>query len=314
MTCDVVGLGENSVDLVYRLPVWPLPNTTTSKTRISSHGVLAGGQVITTLATCAALGLRARYAGAFGNDANGRYIRDEAAARGVDVSDAIVRDAPNRYAVILIDDLQGERVVLWDRDARLDLHGDEIRADIITAARVLHVDDTDESAAIAAARIARSAGVQVTCDVDRVSPRTEELLRSVTIPILGEHVPQALSGDADPERALRRMRGWHDGWLCVTLGTRGSMLLEGDQLHHVPAFTVHAVDTTGAGDVFRGAFVDALLRGKTPEAILRFANAAAAVSCTRAGALGGVPSRAEIEALLTRNDATQALKHREDDF
>ena len=58
------------------------------------------------------------------------------------------------------------------------------------------------------------------------------------------------------------------------------------------------MDTTGAGDVFRAAFIYALLRNWSTDEILRFANAAAAVSCTRLGALGGIPSLEEIEALV----------------
>jgi sugar/nucleoside kinase (ribokinase family) len=86
--------------------------------------------------------------------------------------------------------------------------------------------------------------------------------------------------------------------LCVTLGARGSMLLAGDQIYEAAAFHVDPVDTTGAGDVFRGALIHALLRGDPPEVMLRFANAAAAISCTRAGAIAGVPNLQEINALL----------------
>ncbi len=69
-------------------------------------------------------------------------------------------------------------------------------------------------------------------------------------------------------------------------------------LHHVPAFAVDAVDTTGAGDVFRAAFIYALLQGTPPLEILRFAAAAAAVSCTREGALTSVPSLTDVQHLL----------------
>jgi sugar/nucleoside kinase (ribokinase family) len=86
--------------------------------------------------------------------------------------------------------------------------------------------------------------------------------------------------------------------LCVTLGARGAMLLDGDRLHHEPAFSVAVSDTTGAGDVFRGAFIAAFLRGDPPEDILRFANAAAAISCTRLGAINGVPTLSETLARL----------------
>jgi len=76
------------------------------------------------------------------------------------------------------------------------------------------------------------------------------------------------------------------------------MALEGDRLVHVPAFSVEAVDTTGAGDVFRGSFIYAYLNGWSIDDTLRFANAAAAVSCTRLGAIASVPSLEEAEALI----------------
>jgi sugar/nucleoside kinase (ribokinase family) len=78
------------------------------------------------------------------------------------------------------------------------------------------------------------------------------------------------------------------------------MLLVGDRMYMEPAFETTVVDTTGAGDVFRGGFISALLRGDAPKDILRFANAAAAISCSRGGAITGVPSLAETEPFLGR--------------
>jgi sugar/nucleoside kinase (ribokinase family) len=78
------------------------------------------------------------------------------------------------------------------------------------------------------------------------------------------------------------------------------MLLAGDTIYSAPGYTVDVVDTTGAGDVFRGGFITALLRGDGPEQILRFANAAAAVSCTRLGAIAGVPTMEEAQSLVSR--------------
>jgi sugar/nucleoside kinase (ribokinase family) len=80
-------------------------------------------------------------------------------------------------------------------------------------------------------------------------------------------------------------------------------LLVDDDLHEAAAFPVPAVDTTGAGDVFRGALIYSLLRGDRPDVMLRFANAAAALSCTREGAIGGIPSLGEIEGLLAERPA-----------
>jgi sulfofructose kinase len=109
----------------------------------------------------------------------------------------------------------------------------------------------------------------------------------------------ALTGLADIEAALRKLRRTLDNLLVVTMGEHGASALEGDRFYHEPAFRVHAVDTTGAGDVFRGGFIYALVNGQPIDQALRTANAAAAVSCTRLGALNGVPTLSEVTELMT---------------
>jgi sugar/nucleoside kinase (ribokinase family) len=252
----------------------------------------------TALATCASLGLKTKYIGATGTDENGRRLRHELARRGVDQSDAVIRDAPNQFAVILVDESSGERIVLWDRNERLALRPRELPEDAVTCGRLLHVDDVDQAAAIRAAKIAREANLPVTSDIDRINDQTEELIANVTIPIFAEHVPEHVTGIKDPERALRKLRATHEGLLCVTLGARGALALDGDVPHYSPGFKVHAVDTTGAGDVFRGGFIYGLLNNWPTDRILRFANAAAAASCLTLGALNGVPNLSQVERLL----------------
>ena len=292
---DVVGVGENSIDLVYRVPGAPAPDT---KTPAASHHVSCGGQVATTLAGCASLGLQTAYIGAFGNNQHGNRLREALAAAKVDTSYCLVRDAPNRHAVILVDERNGERTVVWHRDPGLALGAADIPADVILGARLLHVDDLDEDASIAAARMAAGARIPVTSDIDRVTTRTPELVALSTAAIFSSHVPSALTGEEDPERALRMIRTTQQGWLCVTLGSRGATLLHDDRLHHVPAFAVDVVDTTGAGDVFRAAFIYALLQRQAPREILEFATAAAAVSCTRHGAMTSVPTIHDVHRVL----------------
>jgi sulfofructose kinase len=299
---DVVGVGANSVDFVNLLPGYPQPSGTFAKMRIGERRVLCGGQMATAVCTCASLGLRSKYVGVSGSDENGRRIRQALIARGnVDVTDLIVRDADNQFAVILVDETTGERIVLWDRDDRLRLRDRELPADALAHARVVHVDDTDEDAAIRAARIGRDAGAHVTCDIDRITPRTAELVSLMTHAIFAEHVLVQLTGIDDPEQALREIRKTHDGLLCVTRGDQGAVALDGDRFYREPAFDVGAVDTTGAGDVFRGGFIYALLHDQPIDQVLRTANAAAAVSCTRLGALNGVPTMDEIQAVMIAN-------------
>ncbi|MEO7157141.1 MAG: PfkB family carbohydrate kinase [Vicinamibacterales bacterium] len=296
---DVLGVGCNSVDYVYRLPDSPRADSPTAKLRISSHQTMCGGQMATAMAACASLGLRAGYLGCAGNDHNGRLIISELQQRGVDVSNVTTRDCANRFAVIAVDETSGERIVLWDRDDRLNITSADLDPVVIAAARLVHVDDEDQEAAIATALMARAAGVPVTSDIDRITDRTGELIASVSVPIFAQHVLPAITGESDVERALRQVRRTHTGLLCVTLGASGAVLLEGDNLVIEPAFRVTATDTTGAGDVFRAAFILGLLKQSPRRDLLRFANAAAAISCTRAGAINSVPALDEVERLLT---------------
>jgi sugar/nucleoside kinase (ribokinase family) len=303
---DVVGLGANSIDFVHVLPGFPEPEGWYSKMRISRSFVAPGGQTATTLAACARFGLRAKYLGATGTDENGDKVRAELPRRHVDASDVAVRQANNQYAVILIEEHTGERVVLWDRDERLDLPEADVPLDVIASARLLHVDDVDQGAAIKAASHARALGVPVTSDLDRLTPRTAELVSAVTVPIFAEHLLPQLTGVDDPEGGLRALRRTHDGLLVVTRGHLGAMALDGDRLIDSPGFRVDVRDTTGSGDIFRAGFIYAWLAGWPVDRVLRFANAAAAMSCTRFGAMDGIPGLEESLALEQAGQATRA--------
>jgi sugar/nucleoside kinase (ribokinase family) len=289
-TWDVIGFGANSIDHVCLLPREPRPG---DKLRLRGRTISCGGQVATALATCASFGLTTKYVGALGSDVNGARMREELVRRGIDVRDAPVCEAPNPSAVILVNEASGERVVLWERDERLRFGPGEPAAEAVLSARLLHVDDVDLPASLRCARLARDQGLPVTSDIERSGEEIEDLIAAVTWPILAQGVPAALTGEVDPERALRKLRRLNAGVLTVTLGSNGAMALEGDRLWHAPAFHVDARDTTGAGDVFRGAFIAALLEGRSTQDVLRFANAAAAASCRRIGAMNGVPSREE---------------------
>jgi sugar/nucleoside kinase (ribokinase family) len=261
---------------------------------------MCGGQMATAMAACAELGLKTAYLGCVGNDQNGARVTTELARHGVDTSYVLTRECANRFAVITVDETSGERIVLWDRDDALDITRSDIDEALIRSARIVHVDDEDQEAAIAAAEIARRADVRVTSDIDRLTDRTADLIAAVSVPIFADHVLPAITGESDAERALRALRRSHQGDLCVTLGAAGSAMLAGEEFIREPAVDVVAVDTTGAGDVFRAALIYGILNGYTPRHRLRFANVAAGLSCTRAGAIGGVPPREEVEALFTR--------------
>jgi sulfofructose kinase len=298
---DVVGIGANSVDFVSVVPAFPRPEGWHSKLRIQQHLVSCGGQAATTVATCARFGLRAKYIGAVGNDENGSRVLEALARIGLDPSGLIRREGRNQYAVIMIDEKTGERAVLWDRDDALRLSAADVPLDVIASTRLLHVDDVDQDAAIRAARHARSLGIPVTSDLDRMTDRTEELVMAVSCAIFADGLPEQLTGERDHERSLRRLRKLHEGLLVVTVGQYGAVALDGHRFVVSPGFAVNAVDTTGSGDVFRGGFIYGLLQGWPVDRILRTANAAAAIACTRLGATAGIPTLDDVLALAGRD-------------
>ena len=251
----------------------------------------------TALATCAAMGLSTSYVGTIGSDRNGEQMREELHRRGIDTTYAIARNTANPFAVILLDDRYGERVVLWHRNPAVVLSSAEVDRKAVTIGRLLHVDDVDVAASIQAANLAVAAGKPVTSDIERTTDDVRALVDAVTIPIFAEHVPAELTGETNLPRALERLRRPYHSMLCVTLGARGALLLAGHEVIHEPGISVQTLDTTGAGDIFRGAFICALLRGDQPRDILHFANAAAAISCTKLGAMNSVPAIEEVRAI-----------------
>ncbi len=297
---DVAGFGLNSIDLLTVVAEFPVSD---SKQRLQRFARMPGGQTATALVTCARLGWRARYIGSFGDDEFGTLSRDSLIGEGVDVSAArTVAGATNQFAVVLVDARTGQRTVLWDRHPQLTMTAEEMPRDAARSGRMLIVDCQETAAAAQAARYAREAGVPTVIDVEKVRPGITDLLQHIDAIIAAKDFPTALTGYEDPGRAIEAMaREFGASLTCVTLGQDGSLAWCDGRLIRTRAFQVDCVDSTGAGDVFRGAFVAACLR--TPdgdiEDVLAYANAAAALNCRALGARAGIPRPAEVEQLLT---------------
>lgn len=290
---DVIGLGENSVDLVASIGRLPERD---GKARLDRLTTLAGGQVATALVGCARLGLRARYVGAWGNDPNGVLVRTALVAAGVDV--AMCREAPaaTRTAVILVEEETRSRTVLWQRDEALDWPTGEVPVAAVADARVLLVDATDVPASVAMAQAARSAGVTTVADVDANAPGLEALLQLVDVLV----VPASFSPDL---RRLHRDTGARA--VIATLGPDGAVAWDGTTEHYSPGYVVPVADTTGAGDAFRAGLIAAFLAEPWTRA-LDFANACAALNCQAVGAQAGLPTRGQVDALVTSTAVTRS--------
>jgi sulfofructose kinase len=294
---DVVGLGLNATDTVMTVREFPALG---GKERVVAASMQAGGQVATALVTCCRLGLKARYVGKVGDDPGGRLQLASLRREGLDLSDTkVVRGVPNQYGYIIVDQATGERTVFWDRDSRLAVQPKELNRLAITSARLLHLDGCDVEAALVAARWARRARIPVLADLDTVYNKGEKLFSYLDYLIASTHFLPAVTGHADPFKVLEYMaREYRVGTPGMTLGRDGALVYHAGRFFYSPGFVVETVDTTGAGDVFHGAFAYALLAGWDIARALDFSNAMAALNCTALGARGGIQSLAEAERLM----------------
>jgi sugar/nucleoside kinase (ribokinase family) len=151
---------------------------------------------------------------------------------------------------------------------------------------------------------ARRRDIPVIVDVDRAMSLREGLLTASSHLVFSSEPLQETAGVADDGEALKKIAKLTPSFLAGTRGAQGTIWLDEHQtLQQTPAFPVHTVDTLGAGDVFHGAFALAITENQDLRAALRFASAAAALKCTRFGGAFAAPQRAEVEALLSQDQA-----------
>ncbi|HEX3878890.1 MAG TPA: PfkB family carbohydrate kinase [Bryobacteraceae bacterium] len=296
---DVVGVGLNATDTLLLAPHFP---AYAGKGPYSKELLSPGGQVASAMVACARLGLRVKYIGAVGDDERGRIQMDSLRGSGIDIEHVqLRRNCANQSAYIIVDQSTGERTVFWRRDDCLRIDPGQIAEDQIAGARLLHIDGHDTAAVAHAARIARARGIPVTVDVDTIYAGFDKVLCNVDYMIASSEFPTRWTGENDPLRALETMQNEYGMRMAaMTLGSHGALARVDGEILYSPAYVVDCLDTTGAGDVFHGAFCYAVLQGMAMRDALEFSNAMAALNCTALGARGGIRGLDEIQALMKR--------------
>jgi sugar/nucleoside kinase (ribokinase family) len=259
-----------------------------------------GGQVGTALVTLARLGVRTGYIGVLGDDDEGRFLVDLFIQADVDVTRLRLRaELGTNVCLLLVEESTGRRAILCHRRVgATDLTLDERDRDHVQAAQVLHLDGQFMPAAIQAAQWAREAGVKVCFDGNHPRPGLDTLLPLVDWLVVTEPFPAAYTGHSDPEEAARALLAQGAEVLVMTKGARGCQVWTTECRLDSPGFPVPVVDTTGAGDAFHGAFIHAMLQSWDLIRVATFANAVAALNCQTLGGRRGLPTQAEVKALL----------------
>lgn len=303
----IIVVGSINRDHMVRCHQLPLPGETVHGRSIAWGG---GGKGANQAFAAARLGGDVAMIGAVGGDAYGSEARAALAAAGCDVGGARTIGATSGQAIVLVQSDGTNSIVviegangLFDRRELLGAADRLTRAAIVLLQLEIPVETVVEAAALA-----RRAGSQLILDPAPTAVLPESLLRSVDIVTPNQTELAATSGREPGDRpaiaeAARTLRARGAGTVIVKLGAEGCLLVDSDGERHLAAPAVNAVDTTGAGDIFNGAFAVALAEGREMAEACRFAIAAAAISVTRCGAQAATPAREEAETML-RNAPT----------
>ena len=279
----VVGLGLCVIDHLYLVE---RDEPGAERTRYVARRVEPGGMIATALAQAAQLGAEAHVLSLVGDDAEGRAVRRRLRSLGVNTRRLLLsRSLPTTVAVVVVDRRTGaRRFVVPDRRA-LERRAPDFDLTPIRRGAVLLVDGHFPAQALRASRRAREVGALVVADFHRPSPAALALLPLVDFAV----VPREFAAAWNPGRVagtLARIRDEYGATPVVTLGARGGVWLEGGRLRRYRARRVRVVDSTGAGDVFHGAFAAGIAQGLSLERTIARASRAAALACTALGGMG----------------------------
>lgn len=294
----LVCLGHSSVDAIYGVPAIP---STPMKVLASSYREAGGGMASNASVAAARLGAGVEYWGRVGDDASGSQILAWLEAEGVDTQH--VRRIPGarspRTAVLV--DAAGERLICGYNDPALDDDPSWLPVESLADCGAVLADVRWRIGATRVLDAARSLNVPSVLDAD-IAPVESllDLCARCDYAIFSHGGLERASGVPDPGAGLRRMRAMGRGLVGVTLGEDGFLWLEDGAERRAPGQRVSVVDTLAAGDVFHAAFALGIAERKPVAEAARFANAAAALKCTRPGGRSGAPTRREVEALLSR--------------
>jgi sulfofructose kinase len=296
---DVTGLGAAVVDLLVLVPHFPERDAKLAVTEMSQQG---GGLVGTALVAMARLGARARYVGRLGEDDHSEAILAGLTGEGVDTS-AVVRvpGEHGRFSVVIIEEGTGLRTILHTGHTRAAIDPESLDRATVLSARSLLIDSTDPPAAARCVEWMSAAGRPTLIDADQFSPEAHTVARGCDYVVASHRYATAATGHADPALAARALTTEVDGVVVVTAGNEGAFVATGNDDWHQPAFPVPVTDTTGAGDVFHGAFLFGVLQGWELRCTVAFAAAAAALKCRSLGGRAGIASLPETVDFLAQH-------------
>ena len=299
----LVVLGSINADHILTLEHFPHPGQTLTG---QNYQVAFGGKGANQAVAAGRSGANISFIACVGEDDIGHRIKAQLEKDRIDThAVSHIEDQSTGVALIFVNKMAENCIgICAGANACLSPEYVQQHADLIRAAQALLLQlETPIPSIIEAAKIAHQSSVKVVLNPAPARELPEELLHLVDIITPNETEALSLTGviihdEKDAAEAASVLHGKGIKTVVITMGSRGVWLSENGQGQLVSGFKVNAIDTIAAGDTFNGAFVTALLEGKSALEAARFANAAAAIAVTRSGGQPSVPWREEIDAFL----------------
>ncbi|MEM9030728.1 MAG: PfkB family carbohydrate kinase [Pseudomonadota bacterium] len=298
MTGRIICIGHAALDRVFRVNTLPRGPT---KIRALEYIESGGGIAANAAVAISRLGGKVELWSRVGDDDVGARIRAGLVAEGVDTRYvASFEEARSSTSAVIVDDA-GDRVVVGARDVQMPSSTSWLPLERVKEAQAVLADLRWLESVRAVFGAARSAGVPTILDIDLGGREAlPDLLSLTDYAIFTEPALEDFLPNLDLKSGLDRAMLHGVRHAGVTRGARGYVWRDSFGGGEIPAYAVDAVDTTGAGDAFHGAFALALSERRAAVDCARFAAAVAALKCMRLGSRAGLPRRTDVEAFLSR--------------
>lgn len=287
---DVLCIGHAAYDLIFSVPHQPGED---EKMLADSFISCGGGPAANSAVQVAKLGLKPAFAGYLGNDLYGDKHYQELIDYGVNVDWVVRGEAPTPVSVILVKP-DGKRALINYKGETKVLPSNAIDFSTINP-KVVLFDGHEPMISVDYAKNLLKRKIPMVLDAGSLHEGTQALVCVVDYPVCSEKFAIQWAGGVD--NALSKLTKLAP-YAVITLGERGLVWQQGNQRGELPAYKVNAIDTTGAGDAFHGAFAAALAQGMAWNEVLYYASAAGALCCTKAGARLGLACYQEHQGLI----------------
>jgi sugar/nucleoside kinase (ribokinase family) len=289
---DILGIGHAAYDTFGVLETMPAIDTAAWLDHLEIQG---GGAASQAMVAASRLEMKTAFAGMVGDDREGMFLKNDLEKEGVNTEGLCVTEgARTSKAFVMVESSTGRRTIFVHPGSMPDLVFNDTIKKLILRSQIIHLDATVYDLAYEAAVFGKSQGIPVSldgCETKAGQEKTSKLIGLTDILITNEGYPGLVTGIADRERALLELARMGPSVVIATQGKNGSWLVEQGQIRKFRTYEVPVTDTTGAGDVFHGAFLAAYLRKMTlPEAI-SYASACSSLNCMSLGGRKGIPNK-----------------------